>query len=482
MAISTNTFTISAGFARSDCILQLEEALSWAGLHGESVSGIVTGISVYSGGGSGDSNDYYDVKPSASSRTVGIASTCSFRVDRSGGSVSKIYVNRPGSGYQDGDTCTLSGASSGGGADISITLEVDETAYGSSSTFYSKNVDAGKSYPYGVVRVPVEADKVYGDTYFGFQMQDDNTLRISSGSGFMPYSGTHSNTDDKKSGTPTRFAGDEELDVDGFDIPVTGDGFNNGSSEQEHNLLLDVDICSDNSRDLELTAFKSGLDPNFVVFAYRVPTLTATYFNTRNYACFFLHNFTSSVYDHDYVFCAGMTKITAGTTSQRRIEFDTVLAPHYDNFSYYGYVTKRAALCGYSGFSGVNDGNHEYEEYYPAQTYPQEHNTNNDNYFYHRDHTGFGGATANESASSVDPNANYNAVIKGIPLHARMIPVPYYLPDDFVFINFDYATPNTFVDQFDTITISGSEVYTVISASYNQTTRTRGIAFCARTT
>ena len=34
----------------------------------------------------------------------------------------------------------------------------------------------------------------------------------------------------------------------------------------------------------------------------------------------------------------------------------------------------------------------------------------------------------------------------------------------------------------DTITVSGSEVYTVISASYNQTNRTRGIAFCARTT
>ena len=107
MAISTNTFTISAGFARSDCILQLESALSWAGLHGESVSGIVTGISAYSGGGSGDSNDYPDVKPSASSRTVGIASTCSFYVERSSGSVEKIRVDRPGSGYQDGDTCTL---------------------------------------------------------------------------------------------------------------------------------------------------------------------------------------------------------------------------------------------------------------------------------------------------------------------------------------------------------------------------------------
>ena len=169
--------------------------------------------------------------------------------------------------------------------------------------------------------------------------------------------------EDKKSGTNTRFAGEPYLDLNGSASNVQTTMFDNGSNLNIHNYLEDITICPNNSRDLELTAFKSGLDPKFVVFAYRVPTLTATYFNTRNYACFFLHNFTSSVYDHDYVFCAGMTKITAGTTSQRRIEFDTVLAPHYDNYSYYGYVTKRAALVGYSGFSGANDGNHEYEEY-----------------------------------------------------------------------------------------------------------------------
>jgi len=62
-----------------------------------------------------------------------------------------------------------------------------------------------------------------------------------------------------------------------------------------------------------------------------------------------------------------------------------------------------------------------------------------------------------------------------------MVPCPYYIPDDFVLIDFDYATPSTNIQQGDTITISGSEVYTVITGSYNQTTRTRGILFCART-
>ena len=58
-----------------------------------------------------------------------------------------------------------------------------------------------------------------------------------------------------------------------------------------------------------------------------------------------------------------------------------------------------------------------------------------------------------------------------------------YLPDDFVLINFDHASPSQNIQQNDTITITeGSEVYTVIDGAYNQTNRTRGVLFCARTT
>ena len=77
---------------------------------------------------------------------------------------------------------------------------------------------------------------------------------------------------------------------------------------------------------------------------------------------------------------------------------------------------------------------------------------------------------------------NHNAVIKGIPLSSHMVPCPFYLPDDFVLIQFDHASPGQNIQQYDTVTISGSEVYTVIDGAYNQTNRTRGILFCARTT
>ena len=85
-------------------------------------------------------------------------------------------------------------------------------------------------------------------------------------------------------------------------------------------------------------------------------------------------------------------------------------------------------------------------------------------------------------SDGITADMDFNAVIKGIPINTTLIPFPFYMPDDFVLIQFDYATPNANIQQGDTVTISGSEIYEVIVGSYNQTSRTRGILFCARTT
>ena len=94
-----------------------------------------------------------------------------------------------------------------------------------------------------------------------------------------------------------------------------------------------------------------------------------------------------------------------------------------------------------------------------------------------------GYVSEDDTRNWVQPDSlNYNAVIKGIPLSSQLIPCPYYLPDDFVLINFDHASPGQNIQQNDTVTISGSEIYTVIDGAYNQDTRTRGILLAARTT
>jgi len=79
------------------------------------------------------------------------------------------------------------------------------------------------------------------------------------------------------------------------------------------------------------------------------------------------------------------------------------------------------------------------------------------------------------------PITTYNSVIKGIPINGNLIPCPYYIPDDFVLIDFKLTASGQDLKQGDTITISGSEVYTVITGSYNKFGETAGILFCART-
>jgi hypothetical protein len=84
------------------------------------------------------------------------------------------------------------------------------------------------------------------------------------------------------------------------------------------------------------------------------------------------------------------------------------------------------------------------------------------------------------------PSATFfNSVLKGIPLSTRMAPVPYYIPDDFALIQFQIDSNYQNINQGDTITISGSEVWTVITGSYyhdSDRDMTSGVLFCARTT
>ena len=154
MAITTYRETAAPGWATTSVIYQLESAFQKLGWHGGTVTGIVTGISGYSGQSvvGSSSTNFYDVRPK-SGRSVGVGDTCSFFVDRNAGSVNYVYVNRGGHGYSDNDNLVLDGADIGGGNDMTVVALVDETNYGSTSTFYDKDVTTGASAPWGVLRL-----------------------------------------------------------------------------------------------------------------------------------------------------------------------------------------------------------------------------------------------------------------------------------------------------------------------------------------
>lgn len=173
MAISTATFTKVAGWARTDVIDQLEQAFTWLGWHGSQISGLVTSISAYSGGGTVGSSgtDYFDV-PVAT--TTGIGTGASFNVYRNSGVVNTIYVNRPGVGYTQGEYVTLSAANIGGSANgavaIGITVNVDgglsPVGYGGTGVFFDKNFSPtnDSTRPWGVLKQDFNTNKRFGVT------------------------------------------------------------------------------------------------------------------------------------------------------------------------------------------------------------------------------------------------------------------------------------------------------------------------------
>ena len=103
---------------------------------------------------------------------------------------------------------------------------------------------------------------------------------------------------------------------------------------------------------------------------------------------------------------------------------------------------------------------------------------------YHRDVT-FEGIPETES-NQID----FYKPISGIPICSKFIPCPYYMPDDFVFIQ-SSTTPNA-VDYRvgDTVTVSGNEKYSVVVPSTRQninglsdpngTTHTASLMLCVR--
>jgi len=486
MAITTTTISKNAGWARTDIIYQLESAFAWLGWHGDTRTGIVTGIQSRSGGNGGSGGQYWEV-PVAT--TSGIGTGATFYVEKSGTSLpSKIMVNRPGYGYTSGEYVTLDVSSLGPTiTGIGLTLLVSTISFGSTSTFYDKGVDAGSTWPWGCLRHVIQPGKKFGETYRAFQVQGNNTkLRFHVGSSFQPHNNLqdHSETSDLKAGRGNAFRGTRYHDMP-FNFT---DGIylnQNADDSDRYSQGLEITTASSSSYQLDLNIFRSGIDPRFVVFSYKQPTLSSTHLASNTFGTFILHNFTTNLWDLDNLFLGGVTHIFSTQETYNHppgIVFRTYCAGQH--YTYYNrYPSKRSAEFGYIADNPAQSYSHMtpyrenriYSNSYPTSGYPEHAGIYLRNSTAERSSGDVIGNTGNLPSST-----NFNAVIKGIPLNGLLIPVPYYIPDDFVLIDFDYPTPLANIQQGDTITISGSEVYTVITGSYNQTTRTRGILFCGR--
>lgn len=490
MAITTSVFTKSASYSRADLIDQMESALAWGGCHGPEISGLIVSLDAYSGGstvaGAGSTN-YMDLSASG-----GSGSGATFMVRRnSSGVVEDVKVSRPGSGYANNETLTLAAADFDDSVDLSVIScnvmgEGTPTGFGGITTYFDK--DTTGTYPWAVARRVIDSSKTYGDTYTAFRAYSDTQMRLYDGSSFHP-----ENSDDladDKHGYGNSFRGDSLLD---FGSQSAENNFyftqfrNSDSSDPAYSRMgsSGITVSGGTDKALNLNTYKSTLDTNFVVFSYNQPTRSSASISDNTYSTFFLHNFSSSLWDYDYLYLGGFTEIipanSGSSNSYPRLTFKT----------YWGNdgQGKRAAMWGYSCNNQVDSVITEHLSAFTENFTESVH----DVAFYARTENisggGYNAVTARtrdrSGRSSLNPAVYYNAVIKGVPLNAKLAPAPYYIPDDFVIINFEFHTTDTNFQQGDTITISGTEVYTIITASYDYQTNlgmTRGIAFCGRTT
>ena len=484
MAITTYRETAEPGWASTSVIYQLESAFQKLGWHGGTVTGIVTGMTGYSGqsnvGTSG--TDFYDVRPK-SGRSVGAGDTCSFSVYRNSGSVSAVYVNRGGHGYSDNDNLVLDGADIGGGNDMTVTILCDETNYGSTSTFYDKDVTAGSSAPWGVLRTEVDNTKVYGDSYWGFQANGTN-LYITSGTSFMPYRSTTIEYLDKECRYGDSFRGQQYRELM-YNYDGTSHQYVRTSANTNQEQVT-LEFASSNSFTLELNVYKSGIDSNFAIFSFKHPDKSSSSINDNTYSTFFIHKYTSSLFNLDELYQGSLSYLrpTYRNMTYAYMDWYTTLG---NTNTTYGTYQGRSCLGGYQTGSSYWNTDTVVKDTIRCNTLDNEFGDTTRRHLYRNnsvDASFRGYVSEDDTRNWVQPDSlNYNAVIKGIPLSSQLIPCPYYLPDDFVLIQFDHASPGQNIQQNDTVTISeGSEVYTVIDGAYNQTTRTRGILLCARTT
>ena len=490
MAISTNTFSINASYTKGNMITQLESAYTWLGWHDEcNHTGIITGC-VDRGMYQSDPHNltwsyiqYYDAEQYTS---TGVGTDASFWMQRYYGNPQSVYVNRSGYGYTNGEYLSFlpgeTSSSAAGGIGWGVTVYVDNSvSYGTTTNaFYAKNVNANLTYPYGILRHKIQDNKKYGVTYRAYSAQSLTTLEMSSGPYCHPKDwdltgdGNGPGTESSSKGGP-RLAGDKYLDTQWGIGDSNGELYSNPKSSYYRGQGDLHTVASSNSFQLDLNVFRSGIDPNFVVLSYRQPTLSSTKLRDNTFLTFIPHNFTTDVWDLDDVWLGGITVIQPYASEQYRAGLDIITYP-YGN-SDYSYHNKRMAESPYDRW---NDGIISEWSSNLASGSPSNYIDAGHVRIYNRDATYDVNQNPVGAVKTVNPNADYNAVVKGLPLNTMMVPSPYNMPDDFAMIDFDYASPSTNIQQGDTVTISGSEVWTVITGSYNQTTRTRGLLFCAR--
>jgi len=414
------------------------------------------------------------------------------------GSLRNISIHSIGSGWTDDEVFTIPGELVGGTAttgDIRFGVTTPETesnqydgiasikttTIGGGSNLYQKH-DLGR---FAILNVANDATKKYSNTFYSFYLEGTPSttwyLRIQQGNGWnvLNYKGTNSTNE---------AANQEWGSYDGY---LGMDKQNTNSIVSSPSYLTLTGAATPTAYPMQIKTFRaqSPQDTNFAVIQF-TQTINE---KIVPYGTFSIHKgdgYGSGVFDLDEVYLGAITHYTsASQTITLKTEVPTYWAvgswsyrlpgfnmePVSNNSqarnAYYGYM-RGDTTTPYLSDAYYNNIREDTADpsgvtYYRNSTYDKYNNI------------------------GMPAGSDYYKPIKTIPISRKMIPCPYYIPDDFVLLQVATTPGLTEFRPGDTVTVSGSEIYEVIQAGYAaQTTGLDGIAnntsegmlFLARTT
>ena len=441
-----------------------------------------------------------------------------------GGEVSGISIHNVATGWSANQAFTIPGEDIGGAAtthDITFgtnaytsgtnnTPSIVVTNHGAVDNMFQKH----PSGDFGVLRMENQSGKTFGTTYWVIGIDPNNyRMHLDTGHSWQTLNslGTNCNTvttigDMNGYGV---FGGDMGLDVMSNRANIDRDPY----TYTDEAWLKFATSSSPTQYPLKIKYFKApnSQDNNFAVIQF-IQEIGGV---DESFACFTLHRgstFGAGVWDLDYVWNGSYTEYTTqyqiNGTRDRWIDMEYKMASHADANSerpYYeppiSYSKAREASYGYlrNGTDGSSRPSTA-TRYIPNIRTPHEYNSYiSEVTMYYRDNTydkatggtaeQYGAPVLEDVTNSVSSSAAYYKPIKGIPINNRFAPCPYYIPDDFVMIQFEVTPPATIFRAGDTITVAVGEVYTVICADneinvtgLSGSSSAVGIAFAARTT
>lgn len=415
--------------------------------------------------------------------------------------ITNITIHSIGSGWTNESVFTIPGTAIGGASpanDVTFGVNADETttnAYDGTPSIHVTNLGAGSNFYqkhpqgyYSIARVEHDGAKAYGTTYYGFGFDPDNDYQmcITSGSNwdYLNREGTHRLNTSADSNYFGVFAGEEGLD------------WSDGTREVRRNcdsywrVFNYASNATPTAYPLQIRVYRAQApqDTNFAIiqFAQVINGIIQPY-ATLNLAKG--SAFGAGVYDLDYVFQDAVIQIKSNFTRTIAFEYGDTGYEYYRDMQEPGNLANglskcRAATYGYLRDTDQSNGVRQTTRF--TCNIDTSNDMNNEVITYYRNNT-----YDNYNGNSIDSSANYYKPIKGLPISNKLLPCPYYMPDDFVLLQVA-TTPGLVAFRVgDTVTVSGSEVYEIIEASYQSqqngldnvnNNSTIGMLFMARTT